>query len=193
MLEILKTLEEMECWAASLFQDKKLTDDVNQGWIPIGLALWATSKLYRLLLQNPESQQLTQLFDGGELQGPNLDTRLKYIRDLCGASSYFFKRHCEETAETSVGPIEAVQTPGESAWSALISSYIRSQETIQEVSRLLDDVLEAMLCIYQNLLLIQDRREGAILDEVHRHLTHIADHFDYAEEMVIEAMNPAED
>ena len=56
---------------------------------PLGIALVEGASLFSILTSSvQECEGIHHLFDGGEEAGPNLDTRLRCIRDLCSASIY---------------------------------------------------------------------------------------------------------
>ncbi len=192
-LALSHTLKEIGDWAGNLFRKTPKNHNPHLDWFPIKLALLATAQLYQQFLPHPDLHQVRQLLDGGEPHEPNLNTRLRYIRDLCSASTYFFKMKGRNSSDHSLDPVTMVQTPGEKVWSAWLANEVPESANVQELARLLDDVLEAMLCVYYNLLLLEDHDQEAIFDEVHRHLTHVVGHFDYAEEFLIEAMHPAPD
>lgn len=163
---------------------------------PLGMALLEGYDLYLLLLVSQSSGKLSDLFDGPAEKGPNIDNWLKYIRDLCSASEYCIrwrpssnrmknecKRRIKEIPEISIG---------EEIWSNIITPYIRQLKekiALIEISRLLDDMLEALLSIALLLknISIEDLSEE-IWDEIHRHIMHIRDHYDYAEEFVIDVL-----
>jgi len=162
--------------------------------VPLGLALAEMAQLFEeLLVAGPP--EVHALFDGGETNGPNLDTRLKYIRDLCSASSYAVRGRIGDAFHAFVAAPDApVESPGESAWLTILSEQANygCHDSVVELARLLDDTFEAGAEI-ANSLGVFVTAEPACWNEVLRNLHHIRDHFDCAETLLIACMRPSKD
>src|SRR5262245_6771087 len=94
--------------------------------LPLGLALVGLAELFSLL-GSDNQEHINSLFDGGEMTGPNIDTRLRCIRDLCGATAYALRvkqQHNTASALDKGGVSD--QTPGEAAWFGFIARHTNS-------------------------------------------------------------------
>ena len=163
--------------------------------MPLALVLIEAAKLYSLFFNPSDSSTFRDLFDGGQENMPNLDTRLNTIRDLCSASRYGLIWRAERSPDLGLQsqPHEPSNTPGEAFWVELLEPYAEPGEykDLVEAARLIDDVLEAILDIGKNLKEIFDGGNLGSWNEIARHADHIRDHFDYAEESLISIMKPA--
>jgi hypothetical protein len=188
---------DIQSMGRQLLGSHDLVDSPIQSLLPLGLALVEGGSLFSEF--NPSMDQgadLGALFDGGETAGPNLHTRLRYIRDLCSASGYGLQeRALRSNRPSTESSNDAVETPGERAWANLIATHAssRDEKCIEEVARLLDDVLEAMIRIVANLRGLASGLSWGSWSEVDRHICHIRDHFDYAEDMVLDCIQPAKE
>lgn len=154
--------------------------------VPLALSLKETCDLYSKLLHAPNSMDLQSLFDGGEELTPNIDTRLKCIRDLCSASIYGLKKRSQGEADQDV---EYSAGPGQEYWIKIIEAYTNTdtQNNTIEAAKLLDDLLESMIAIAHTLSGIFDHGNGS-WNEAYRHAKHIRDHYDYAEDFIISCL-----
>ncbi len=195
METIIERLNKLRCHSVDCIHKLNLDVEDPRGkeYFFFSLAFWETSDLFCLLMENPSSSALTDLFDGGESKGTNLDTRLKFIRDLCSALIGLMNKNKNESSEASRLPVDIIQTPGEEIWVTLIGGYIAKPDNSQEIGQLLDDILEAMLGISQELSIMLDQDEKTNWGEIKRLLTHVVDHFDHTEEMLIESMQHSKD
>jgi hypothetical protein len=164
--------------------------------VPLSLALMEASQLYSMFCCSSDKSLLSALFDGNETKMPNLDTRLKCIRDLCSASNYGLNKRDENSSGSSIltKSNKKQSSPGAELWLEIIKKYAQPTKPgiLLEVARLIDDILESMLCISNNLDNFFIRKETTSWDEIVRHSNHIKDHFDFAEDALIATMRPAE-
>src|ERR1700687_843574 len=109
---------------------------------PLGLALIESAALFSVLDALPPAQgQPCTLLDGGESAGPNIDTRLRVIRDLCSASAYALSEmSSEQVPDVEDAPVVVVETPGGLHWVTLLREFLGpSDETcVTELCRLLN-------------------------------------------------------
>jgi hypothetical protein len=165
---------------------------------PLGGALVEGAMLYALLQADPSGNHkvsLARLFDGGESEGPNIETRLKCIRDLCSASIFALEDR-SANLEVQVGDVmEPIETPGVSYWCGLLSTCFpqKDNQAVTEVARLLDDVFSELVRITICLQVLAEENRPDIWPEIWRAASHIRDHFDYAEEIVIDSIVAAEE
>jgi hypothetical protein len=162
---------------------------------PLGLALLEGAALFAVLESTANDHHaIADLFDGGESNGPNLDTRLMCIRNLCGASIYGLRQRASEgSACDQSGCTEAVEAPGEAFWAKLISQYVASNDgpTITEVARLLDDVFEETARIAKYVKARLPYVPPKSWNEIYRAVCHIRDHIDYGESMILSCIKAA--
>lgn len=195
-LRLTERMKEVRRQALSVLQSAEAHDVTApcNYLIPLALALLEAAHLFQLFGESKIQLNLDHLFDGGQSHGPNLDTRLKYIRDMCGAAVYGINRHALESVELQYKiEVEETSTPGELAWVKLLreGTSIQESETLREMARLLDDILESILGISQNLSGIKGKAGPLFWNEIYRHAVHVRDHYDYAEDKVISSMRPS--
>jgi hypothetical protein len=120
---------------------------------------------------------------------------LKCIRDLCSASDFALEARSLNDREGLVPDSpEHIDTPGGLYWANLIPGYVRlrAEKSIVEVARLLDELLEEVVRIARAIVSLGTAPSSCPWKEMHRAVRHIRDHFDFAEEMVIDCVRPAE-
>ncbi len=157
------------------------------------MALLEGFDLFSILLFGSYNK-IHNLFDGGEDKGPNIDTRLKFIRDLFSACEYVTSYTKTSLIKTkSKTKIPKVSVVGIN-WLEVINLHIEQHEenVLTEVSNFINETLEALLSLglmldVSNLKLVS--RE--IWQETNRHILHIRDHYDYAETYLIDVIRPA--
>jgi hypothetical protein len=189
-------LTEIHSAGCDLFKNRETVPSACCSLLPLGIGLVEGAALFSVFDASiGQEEAVRSLFDGGETRGPNLYTRLKCVRDLFSASSYALREKClQDAAILSDNNPVAVATPGELQWIALMARHTcaRDEECVREVARLLDDSLEAMIAIASNLRGVSTLppRSGS-RNEVYRHVCHVRDHFDYAEDMLLACICPS--
>jgi hypothetical protein len=160
---------------------------------PLGMALLEGFNLFSILLFKSH-KEIDNLFDGGQDKGPNIYTRLKFIRDLfsaCGYATYY-------TRTSLTKPDLKVNLPDVSVeginWLEIINPHVEQHEEniLTEVFRLINETMEALLCIGLMLNVSKlNLLSTEIWQETNRHTEHIRDHFDYAETYLLDVLRPA--
>jgi hypothetical protein len=159
---------------------------------PLGMVLLEGFNLFSILISG-SYEKIHNLFDGGEEKGPNIDTRLKFMRDLISASNRATYTRASLTHE-------AEDLPGVSVvgidWLESISPHVEQHDesVLTEVLELINETLEALLSIAMMLNTSNlDSVSKEVWREIHRHVVHIRDHYDYAETYIIDMLRPAEE
>ena len=129
---------------------------------------------------------LVGLFDGGEPDAPNLYTRMKAVRDLCSAALWSIQVRSDNASYPNDDHVSGRGKPDAALWRELVSEFGDNCDArvADEVVALLDDTFGSLLAASQLL----ESSESDSLDkwtEIHRHIMHVRDHFDYAEEFLI--------
>ncbi len=155
----------------------------------LGFALLAASDICRVVSLG-DRLRLAALFDGGEDRGPNLDTRMRCVRDLCSAASFAINLRAQG-AGREPEPRWSVAPPkiAKQIWHAIVRQHANAADarSVSEVIHLLDDAFESLLCVSE-CLKEAGRRNRRAWGEISRHITHVRDHFDYAEQALISSM-----
>ena len=158
---------------------------------PLALSMLETINLYSILFGLVDKKNFTDLFDGNETITPNIDTRLKYIRDLVSASKYVLKKKSEKNPQNEYeNSISNDVQMGEFFWYSLLKPYLGTTDTndLLELSRLLDDIFESMIVISDGINSFFDKKHKNPWNEILRQIEHIRDHFDYAETHLISCL-----
>jgi hypothetical protein len=190
-------ISDIQSTGYALFTTSCSPEFLGGSLLPLAIGLIESAALFSLFdPSTKDTGAVRALFDGGETAGPNLDTRLRCIRDLCSASVYSLRvKAFHSNGATPQSCTDDVETPGEHEWVQLISSYACSgdDKAIVETSRLLDDLFEGMVHIARNLRRLAEGMAAGSWNEVYRSACHIRDHCDYAEEMVVACICRAKD
>ena len=130
--------------------------------------------------------QLIGLFDGGETDTPNLHTRMKGVRDLCSAAAWSIQGRSGEVSIPNDKYVSSVKKPAAAVWANLVNRFGSECDprVAGEVAALLDDTFESLLSVSQ-LLESPESNSSDAWTEISRHIAHVRDHFDYAEEFLI--------
>lgn len=201
-IELRQLAEKMIAVRAAGMELLKITGVYAPGGVsvhPLGMALIEAADLFRLLSEDTDNRMMGPLFDGGESDGPNIETRLRCIRDYCSAAEYALRIRSEGACDSERCPsvLDAGEGVGEETWLKYIAPHINSTpDGIMEVARLLDDVLESTISIFRYIEQIieghvKKPHEACCWEEIHRHAWHIQYHFDYAEEALISCLRVA--
>ena len=166
---------------------------------PLGMALIEATDLFSLLDERVDMRSVRSLFDGGESEGPNIETRLRCIRDYCNAAQYAARIRAEDAYDSERCPfdVEEYEGVGEEEWLKRISPHANSTgHELVEVARLLDDTLESILNISRHISRlingdVEKPHEACYWNEIYRHTWHIGFHFDYAEDALISCLRVA--
>jgi hypothetical protein len=136
-----------------------------------------------------------ELFDGGESAGPNIDTRLRFLRDLCSSSTFTVRDRASAAAQAHFEEaVSSIESPGETYWIRLVTQLTAinpADPNVVELGRLLDDVYTETERIANALNTVTTHEALIDWDEILRAINHVRDHYDYAEEMIIECIRPA--
>src|SRR3989441_11984787 len=159
----------------------------------LGFALFAAADLCGLV-GSREELDLALLFDGGEDRGPNLYTRMRCIRDLCSAA--FCAANEQGQKSGGIFDLEWTIHPAKTAmqiWLCIVTAHANDSDpnTVQEVTRLFDDVFESLLCVVECLSAAK-QGEPRAWPEISRHIAHVREHFDYSEEALINSLRKHE-
>jgi len=157
---------------------------------PLALALLESISLFKILGDQLKPKDLKVIFDSTESRGPNLYTKLRYIRDLCSAADYGLDKLSGDYHEIDFDIVDKeVKTHGEQKWKAIIFKYVMDKtNNILEVARLLDDIYGSVQNICGCLDKINGNKTKSYWNEIHREVCHIKDHFDYAEDALLNIM-----
>lgn len=160
--------------------------------MPLSLALLEAEDLFKIF-SLCDDLMLKNLFKGDDELSPNIDTRLRCIRDLCSASVYALMKRAEESdSSASILMHNTSKSIDEKTWMEIFKHYTKPEYCV-ELARLLDDILEAILSISDILSGFLTNGEKADWNELSRHIMHIKDHCDYAEDIIISCIVPAEE
>jgi hypothetical protein len=157
--------------------------------MPLAFALMEAVDLYSFICDTSNKLRIANLFDANEVTMPNIDTRLRTIRDLCSASNYGLQKRSEEFPDNT--PVDSKSLEGiplgEGFWLETLRPYLdtANHKDSLEVARLLDDVLESVIIISENLNSLLKGSVAGSWNETYRQTSHIRDHFDYAEDSLI--------
>jgi hypothetical protein len=155
--------------------------------VPLALALMETFDLYSNIFDSSDYHVIESFFDANEESMPNIDTRLKCIRDLCSSTVYALQKRAEEDVQHS--QVDSQTHLGQNYWVSILkphTNYTNSADIV-EAARLLDDLLESMIIVSETLHNLFNVNKGS-WNEVYRHVRHIIDHYDYAEEFIISCL-----
>lgn len=162
--------------------------------VPLGFALLHVAALFEVLVDGHGSR-IAQLFSGDEDESPNIDTRLRSVRDLCSASSYAARYRSQKALNASAPGYDSHPSgaPGDQFWYQIIRRFVDwpAEDDLIEVCRFLDEMFEAALEIAE-MLRSGGSTEQQVWDEVYRHVTHVRDHYDCVEEAIIDCIRPAD-
>lgn len=160
--------------------------------LPLGIALSAGRNLFSILLSN-SNEEIHTLFDGGQDKGPNINTHLKFIRDLFSASEYAIDMKISLAKAGFKKNFPTVSVVGIN-WLDMINSHIKQtkKNVLTEALRLINETLEALLSIGSILSVYNLDISKEAWKETLRHVVHIRDHFDYAETYLIDLLRPGE-
>jgi hypothetical protein len=149
------------------------------------LALMFAAEICEAALSECNSD-LAGLFDGGEPHLPNLHTRMKGVRDLCSAALWSIQVRSDDASDPNEVHVSGVEKPMAGLWRDLVCTYgDKCDASVADtVAALLDDTFESLLAVSQLLELPESNSFGK-WTEIHRHIVHVRDHFDYAEESLI--------
>ena len=172
-----------------------------RGLLALGAALLEGACLYSAL-NDPyplDSEKIRPMFDGGESNGPNIDSRLRIIRDLCSASTFALNAlSCndgsnpkEEFIDDSFKESEHEQRIWLGPFVAV--SALNNEGERTELCRLLGDVFESFVHVSHILQILQDNADKRLWNEAYREVCHIRDHFDYAEEILMASIFASSD
>lgn len=177
----------------SFLKENAYEDTSYKTMQPLALALIEALRLFDILSKPKKDNKLRSLFSGEESKGPNLDTALTYIRDLCNASKYGLRLRLKEP--TVAFPSPHIPGPGEKYWLNKIEgiSNITGKRKLTEIARLLDDIFVSICAISIHLKKRKDENPRLHWNEIYQHVCHIVDHYDYAEDFLIESINPTND
>ena len=191
--DVTKKLKALKPIILSFLKDKAYKDTSYKGVQPLGLALIEALRLFETFLKPRKHNNLRLLFEGEESRGPNLDTSLTYIRDLLSASKYGLRLRIGETKATL--PYTNISGPGEKYWLNKIEdiSNIKGKRKLGEMTHFLDDIFVSICAISIHLKERNDEKSKFHWNEIYRHVCHIVDHYDYARDVLIESINPAND
>jgi len=150
-------------------------------------ALLITAEICEVI-SSGKNADLKGLFDGGESNIPNLYTRMKAMRDLCSAAVWSIQVRSNRSSSTNEEDILNVEKPDAGLWRGLVKQFanIPDARAADEVSALVDDTLEALLAVSR---LLERPDTSGRWTEILRHLSHVRDHFDYAEEFLIATLH----
>ena len=152
----------------------------------LGSALLVAAGLCKLAGSN-DRPDMASLFDGGEDSGPNAYTMIKCVRDLCSAALWAasVQEHQSRKCSARKRPLYPRQ-PLARLWRDIVRKHANQveRETAAEAAQLLDDMFESLLCIAEWLRMAKPIGRCA-WSEIHRHIVHVRDHFDYAEHALI--------
>jgi hypothetical protein len=171
-----------EKWLRKPVTDETVLEQLNA----LALALLVAAELCEIASSDTGADLMT-LFDGGESSGPNIYTRMRCLRDLCSAASWSLHvRENDTLREDNIQSDWGRQRPPVEFWRDVFNRFADNSDPTMsfEVTSLLDDALEAILSAAQ-LLTSTDSERGPNWMEIHRHIDHVRDHFDYAETFLI--------
>lgn len=144
--------------------------------------------------QSEHNSDLAGLFDGGEPDLPNLYTRMKAVRDLCSAALWSIQVRSDNASYSNDEHVSAAGKPAAALWRELVSEFGDNCDAgvADEVVALLDDTFGSLLAASQ-LLESSESNSSDKWTEIHRHIMHVRDHFDYAEEFLIATIRKSSD
>jgi hypothetical protein len=154
----------------------------------------AVSELVGMFDVLSDSEMAHELFRGDEAVRPNLDTTLRYTRDLLSASTEPIRLRAREDNPPSRSPADPKRSPGTHYWMQVLKHAESDGEPkdFLEVSRFLDDLYRDIIFI--SIMVSPMARGGAksiAWNELYRRLSRLRDHYEHAQHHIINTIKPA--
>ncbi len=174
--------------ASWLMNSEQITELSCLSVKPLALLLTQSADLLKL---SSGACWPVEMLNADESGGPNLHTRLRCLRDLASGAVFAAEaRWRENEAFEDASSVQHVSFTVD--WEGLLRRYCNTEadaQVVREVVNVLDDVVEAAVLIAAEFVAPPRLPDW---NEVTRHLIHIRDHFDFAEQHVIDILRAAD-